>query len=351
MAGMEMQGTETDGPAAWRRQAWLMAAMALLVVVAFAFQFAMGRSSLSAPPVVHVHGLIFMGWLALSVAQGVTAATGKLALHRRLGWLGAAWVVVMVPAGVAVTAGAVREGRTPFFFQPQLFLFEDVATLLAFAGLAGAAIALRRDTGWHRRLHLCALACLMGPAFGRLLPMPLMMPVAMEVAMLPGLLFPAWLAWREWREDGRLHPAWPVGLAVPPLVVAAALLLAHGPLGGALYEAAVAGGPGAAVPGLGFPPPPGCGGRWTERPPAVRGDTPLPAGGKKSPRCAPRQAARPRCRSRKWARRETLSILPEPSLGRGSSLSQSRAGTLKAARSRVTNSTRASDSSRSPGFR
>jgi hypothetical protein len=257
VAEMAGSGTIKDGHAAWRRQAWVMAAMALLVVLAFGFQFAMGRSSLSAPAVVHVHGLVFMGWMALSVAQGASAATGRLALHRRLGWLGAAWIVLMLPAGVMVTAGAVREARAPFFFQPQLFLFEDVATLLAFAGLAGAAILLRHDTGWHRRLHLCALACLMGPAFGRLLPMPLMMPVAMEVAMLPGFLFPAWLAWREWREEGRLHPAWAVGFAVLPLTVGMALVLAVGPVGASLYDAAVAGGPGAAVPGLGFAPPPG----------------------------------------------------------------------------------------------
>jgi hypothetical protein len=244
--------------AAWRRQAWVTAAMALTLAAGFAMQFAAGRSSFTAPAVVHAHGLIFFGWVAISVAQAGLAATGRIDLHRRLGWLGVAWVLVMVPVAFAVVLGAVQQGRTPFIFRPQLFLFEDMASLVAFAGLAAAAIALRRDTAWHRRLHICALAAIMGPGFGRILPMPLLMPWAMEIAMIPGLLFPLWLAWREWREDGTLHPAWPIGIAITPILTVLALLLALGPVGDAAYRAAVAGTAGEAIPGREFgTPPPG----------------------------------------------------------------------------------------------
>jgi hypothetical protein len=242
--------------AAWRRQGWVTAAMALVLVAGFSVQLAAGRSSFNAPTVVHMHALIFFGWVAISVAQAGLAASGRIDLHRHLGWLGVAWIVVMIPLGIAVTVGAIQQARTPFFFRPQLFLFEDVATLFAFAGLAAAAIHLRRDTGWHRRLHLCALASLLGPGFGRLLPMPLLAPYAMEIAMIPGLLFPAWLAWREWREDGSLHPAWLVGLATLPLVTILSILLAIGPVGNAAYRAAVQGTPGAAIAGLEFGAPP-----------------------------------------------------------------------------------------------
>jgi len=41
--------------------------------------------------------------VVLYVAQNVFVATGSLALHRRLGWIGAGWVAAMLVLGPAVT--------------------------------------------------------------------------------------------------------------------------------------------------------------------------------------------------------------------------------------------------------
>ncbi len=231
--------------------------MALVLALGFTVNLLTGRSSFAAPAILHVHAILFFGWVVICALQSWFAATGRTQLHRPLGWLGAAWALVMLPVGFALMLHRVGAGQTPFFFQPQVFLIGNLATLGCFAVLTAAAIAMRRDTGWHRRLHLGSLACLMGPGFGRLLPMPLLTPWALEIAMLPGLAFPAWLAWREWREDGRLHPAWVPAIALLPVVTLAAWLIAHSPAGDAAYALAVAGQPGQAVPGLAFPPPPG----------------------------------------------------------------------------------------------
>ena len=96
----------------------------------------------------------------------------------------------MVGLGCAVTVAMVRAGHVPFFFRPLQFLVFDPMTVFTFAGLTTAAIVMRRRTEWHRRLHYCGMSMLLGPAFGRLLPMPLISPWSWEAAFAATLIFP-----------------------------------------------------------------------------------------------------------------------------------------------------------------
>ena len=232
-------------------------AMAVVLVSGFSLQLAMGRSSFAAPLLVHAHAVVFMGWLVLYLLQNVFVATGRTALHRRLGWISVGWVAAMLVLGVMVTVAMLRRGGVPFFFRPLQFLVFDPVSLITFAGLTAAAILLRRQTDWHRRLHFCAMALLLGPGFGRLLPMPLLIPWAWEATVVVSLLFPLAGVVADWRRNGQVHPAWAWGIAT---ILGASVLveaITYSPVGLALYDAAVAGSPGAAVAPLAFPPPPG----------------------------------------------------------------------------------------------
>jgi hypothetical protein len=231
-------------------------AMTLVIVAGFSVQLAMGRSSFAAPPLVHAHAVVFMGWVFIYLLQNTFVATDRMALHRRLGWVAAAWMIPMLVLGCAVTFEMVRRGHVPFFFRPLQFLIFDPVSLFTFAGLTVAAILLRRQTDWHRRLHFCAMAMLLGPGFGRLLPMPMIAPWAWEATFAASLIFPAAGMAADLRRNGRVHPAWGWGVAAMLGAVLLTEAITYSPAGGAIYQAVVAGSAGAAVPPLDFPPPP-----------------------------------------------------------------------------------------------
>ena len=230
--------------------------MALVVVAGFSLQVSLGRSTFASPLRVHVHALAFMGWVAIFLTQSWFATRGSLALHRRLGWIGTGWVVLMLGAASWVVVEMMRRGTVPFFFTPQQLLVGDPLSLLCFAGLTWSAVALRRRTDWHARLHICAMAAIIPPAFGRMIPMPLLVPYAFEVSILLGLMFPIAGMIRDRRRRGSVHRAWFAGTGAIIATLALTDLIAYSPLGGAFYQAVVAGSPGAAVPGLAYPPPP-----------------------------------------------------------------------------------------------
>lgn len=234
----------------------LITAMAAALVAGFVVQLAMGRSSFGAPPVVHLHALVFMGWVAIVVAQAWLVAGGRTGLHRALGGLALAWLLAMLIVGPLVTVAAVQTGRVPFFFQPQYLLLADPAMLFGAAGLVIAAVALRKDRNWHPRLQIGAFMMLMGPGIGRIIPMPLLGAHAFEIASVIPVIFPLIGMARDKRVHGKAHPAWAGSIALLAVLLIAVRLVAYSPAGDAVYAAAVAGSPAAGSDGRAYPPPP-----------------------------------------------------------------------------------------------
>lgn len=230
--------------------------MAGTLVAGFVMQLAAGRSSFGAPPLVHAHAIIFFGWVVLYVAQNVFVTRGSMGLHRTLGWIGTGWMAMMVVLGIAVTVAMVRRGGVPFFFTPAYFLIMDPVTVLSFAGLTVAAIVLRKRTEWHRRLHYCGMALLTGPGFGRLLPMPFLIPWAGWVVFAAVMIFPVIGVIADLRRTGRVHPAWWWGIGTLVAVQLVIAGLAQTRLAADIYAAVTAGSPGAAIAPLLYPPPP-----------------------------------------------------------------------------------------------
>lgn len=194
---------------------------------------------------VHVHAVVFSSWIVIYAVQSWLVVDGRnLVLHRRLGWVGAGIAAVMVPLGISATLMAIARGSITGVFPLGLFLALDLLHIIGFGALTVAAIRLRREAGWHKRLMLCGTVLATAPALSRLLgllPLGGFTPLAVIVALL--LFIAAGIAFdlATWR---RVHPAywWGTGavavvelLIVPigfnPSVVAFATHLAGSPPG------------------------------------------------------------------------------------------------------------------------
>ena len=231
--------------------------MAAITVAGFANNYLMGRSTFAAPIRVHIHAFFFMGWVAIYLLQNIFVATGRIDLHRRLGWVAAFWIIPMMIMGCYVTALMVRAGHVPFFFKPLQFLIFDPVIVFTFAALTVAAVRLRRRTEWHRRLHLCGMATIMAPGIARLLPLPLLVPWAYESFVGASILFPLAGMYADVRRSGHVHPAWRYGIGAMIAGLALTEVLTYSPLGPPIYAAVVKGSPGASVAPLQFAAPPG----------------------------------------------------------------------------------------------
>ena len=229
----------------------------LTAIAGFSTQLIAGRSTFAAPLVVHAHAIAAFGWIGIYLLQTIFATRGPIALHRRLGWIALGWFLLVIATGIAVTLFDVRNGRVPFFFRPQQFLIFDPMIIVGSAALIAGAIAMRRQTDWHRRLHYCALILLMGgPSIGRLLPMPLLIPWSYEVDFAVTFLFPLIGIAADFFRNGRVHPAWGVGIAAMLATFALIEGITFSPLGTMLYQAATAGSPGTKIAPLAFSLPP-----------------------------------------------------------------------------------------------
>lgn len=227
----------------------LALAMCLVTVAGFVVNLAFHRSTFASPWITHVHAVTFMGWVFLFIAQSRLGVGESRQLHRTLGWIAAFWTLWMLVMGLVITVSMVRRGVVPFFFEPQYLMIADPLSLIAFVAITWWAVMRRRQTDWHSRLHIGAMAMLVPPGVGRLLPMPLLQPYSYEWAAGVALVFPLIGAVRDKVKFGRVHPAWFVPFAAMLLALVAARMIAFSPFGDAAYRTAVAGSPGESIPG------------------------------------------------------------------------------------------------------
>jgi hypothetical protein len=171
------------------------------------------------PAIIHFHATIYVGWLAIFLTQVVLAATGRAALHMKLGRIAIGYGVLVIAAGLLATFGMfvlrVRAGEVA---EAQGRLAGPLLDMLVFAPLFAAAVYYRRKPELHKRLMIVATTTLLIAAVGRMpFPADLRSPLVHLVWTLPILVAMAHDYWRQ----RRIHPVYVLGLVV---------LVAEGPL-------------------------------------------------------------------------------------------------------------------------
>ena len=154
-------------------------------------------------PLIHLHGLLFTGWVMLLLVQVRLVAKGRIDLHRRLGMAGVVMAALLVLVGIFTALQAVVRGVAPDGMDPGRFLIVPLVAIGLFAIFIVAAIRARRDAQSHKRLMLLATIALLPPAIARwVLLLGLGPQVVFAVATL--LLLPL-IIW-DVKSRRRLHP-------------------------------------------------------------------------------------------------------------------------------------------------
>lgn len=165
------------------------------------------------PLILHVHVLVFAGWVLLFLVQSGLVRGANVRLHRRLGAFGGALGAVLPVMGL-VTALAMQRWHAARGPVNDAFLSISLNDMLTFAVAFGLALRWRRQPERHRRLMLIATCGLTVAAFARF-PRELVPSyswyLGVDLLIALGML-------RDLVVDGRVHLVYRIGL---PCVMAA----------------------------------------------------------------------------------------------------------------------------------
>lgn len=196
---------------------WFYIVMGLCAIITIVLGFApsiVHPAARKAPitPIVAVHGMVFLIWLLVFVAQTTLIATRRIAVHRRLGTAAMFLVPVMVILGYMTAIAMARRGLDlsgdlHIEGDPLLGLVNPLGDLVTFGIVVAAGFLYRRQSAIHKRLMLLATV-------GGLMPAPLAHLIGHYSALLARgpiialpialFLFASAIYDRLWL--GRIHP-------------------------------------------------------------------------------------------------------------------------------------------------
>jgi hypothetical protein len=171
------------------------------------------HGNVTRPLVIQLHGIIFVGWMALLVAQVLLASRGRVDLHRRVGRFGIVFGCIVLAMGIVAGPAAsvihIRAGEwTPD--RGAGFLLVTFGDMLLFGGFFAAAVAYRSRPEIHKRWMLAATVALLFAAVGRIKfldPRPLLAAAVWLSPMFVGMT-------HDWITRRRVHSVYVLATVV-----------------------------------------------------------------------------------------------------------------------------------------
>ena len=166
------------------------------------------------PPVVHLHGVVFISWMSLLTVQAFLINVKNVALHRSLGTFGIALGTAVLFTGALISLLGMSSGDTsgPFYYD---LMYLSVMALLGFGFLFTLAIRQVRKPENHRRLILFATIPLLPPGINRMYQVVLQLPYLPVLATyLTMAAIAAAILVYDWRTSGKVSKASMIGAAV-----------------------------------------------------------------------------------------------------------------------------------------
>lgn len=145
--------------------------MAAVVFAGFAPSFYLKpERALAMDWTIHVHAGVMTLWILFMAVQGVLPSTGRVNLHRTLGWWGAGLAGLVVATGMMIAVKGVHDGWDPFGFgSPEAFAAIPFRDLFCFSLFLGLGLwARKRAPEAHRRLMTLATLSVIPAGLARL---------------------------------------------------------------------------------------------------------------------------------------------------------------------------------------
>jgi hypothetical protein len=187
---------------------WMTLAMAFFVFGGFGMTYLVPMSEGTfppAPPIVHLHGLIFFSWMILLVAQAGLVSAGNVRLHRSLGTWGIAHGTAIMLLGLTLQLIATRRAVDKGFAAGTDGLYLGLCAFVGFTTMFVLAIRNTRRPEIHRRMILFAMLPVLPPGVNRFWSHALgLEPIPVVPLYLTLWSMAAAILIHEWRRHGRL---------------------------------------------------------------------------------------------------------------------------------------------------